>query len=57
MKLTRILVAALALAAFGSAVAADNTPKKEACAEKCCKEKCEKNMKDKQVDKKAEDKK
>lgn len=57
MKLTRTLIAALALVAFGSAVYAEDAPaKKEACKEgKCCKEKCDKDKKDAGV--KADDKK
>lgn len=52
MKLTRTLIAALALVAIGSAAyAGDTTTKKETCKEgKCCKEKCD-------TDKKTDDKK
>ena len=57
MKLTRTLIAALALAALGSAVYAAGTPgKKEGC--KCCKDGCKDGAKDKKVETpKAEDKK
>ena len=57
MKLTRTLIAALALAALGSAgYAADAPAKKEGC--KCCKYGCKDVTKDKKAETpKAEDKK
>lgn len=56
MKLTRTLIAALALVAFGSAVyPADAPASKEKCCKECCKDK---KAGDKKVeDKKTEDKK
>lgn len=58
MKLTRTLIAALALVAFGTAVYAAEAPAKKEGCKCCCKDGCKDGAKDKKADTtKPEDKK